>query len=405
MNILLAPVARLSRHWRLKTKFAVIAVVFLIPILFLAGQLALQARAQNYPWANMWPLAASLLCVLVGLYLFVGVYAAMNKTVRDISLAAHEFATGRLNHVMPGLPWDELGDIGRAFQGMQGELSNLIQSLQGQLGELRHETDVLSNAAGTALQASDEQYRRTSAMASALEELAVNTEHVSSMAQNSEGSAQQAQQGASRGNDIMVTVSGDIRRLADGVGRVGTVVEDMLAQSAKIEHISRMITEIANQTNLLALNAAIEAARAGEQGRGFAVVADEVRKLAERTRAATLDISVLIGEIRSKTELANQEMDQARSDTASGLNQINLCQQALAQIQKDIGAMTTNSEEIATAMSEQKTSSQQVARSVEDIARLTESSQAQAQGTAELTGRLRALADDLATMVGRFETN
>ena len=207
---------------------------------------------------------------------------------------------------------------------------------------------------------------------------------------------------AEGGEQKVATATDEMQRIAGTVSTAADKIRSLEARTNEISSIAGVIKEIAAQTNLLALNAAIEAARAGEQGRGFAVVADEVRKLAERTSAATEEIGGMIGAIQGDTSSAVGTMDQALPQVERG---VELAQEA-AQSLRDIrdGASTTLSRirDVALATREQSAASNAIAQQVESIAQMVEETSASMQQTAESAHSLERVARDLGDLVARF---
>jgi methyl-accepting chemotaxis protein len=180
------------------------------------------------------------------------------------------------------------------------------------------------------------------------------------------------------------------------------MIRSLESRTNEISSIANVIKEIAAQTNLLALNAAIEAARAGEQGRGFAVVADEVRKLAERTSAATEEIGGMIGAIQSDTASAVGAMDQALPQVERGVELAQEAAQSLRDIRDGAGTTLNRIRDVALATREQSAASNAIAQQVESIAQMVEETSASMQQTAESAHNLEQVAQELGALVARF---
>ena len=207
---------------------------------------------------------------------------------------------------------------------------------------------------------------------------------------------------AERGVSSMAHTAEEIRRTADQVKDTAVLIDTLHERSQAISQIIVAIRDIADQTNLLALNAAIEAARAGEQGRGFAVVADEVRKLAERTSSATLEITSLIGAIRSDTDRVAAGMGDASRQMHQGLELLGESSAALARIRETAEETLAKNSEISMAMQEQSHTSNDVAGNIQRIAEQNEQTSRLVAESAEIAGSLSQTASQLEALVGRF---
>jgi methyl-accepting chemotaxis protein len=239
-------------------------------------------------------------------------------------------------------------------------------------------------------------------MSAAVEELTVSVSHVSDGSQASERLARDTGRVAQDSEQSIQEVVNEIGKIATDVQLSASKISDLREKSNRIYDVVNVIREVAEQTNLLALNAAIEAARAGEQGRGFAVVADEVRKLAERTANSTMEISQIIDSIRDGVSDATQTITQSNVSMAKGVDLAKTALGSISTISQQTSLVMAAAQDIANALREQSVASSGIARSVEQIAQMAEQNSAATHSMAGSAKSLDQLAHDLNESVGRF---
>jgi methyl-accepting chemotaxis protein len=298
---------------------------------------------------------------------------------------------------------DEIGETTSALNQMKNNLREIVQAIAGTAEHVASASEELSSSASQQAQGAETQNSQTTQVATAMQEMSATVLQVSENSNKAAEASRQAAETAREGGLIVEETLGKMRVIADSVGGTAKKMEELGKSSDQIGRIAGVIDDIADQTNLLALNAAIEAARAGEQGRGFAVVADEVRKLAERTTTATKEIAQMIKNIQDETKTAVAAMEAGTKQVEEGVASTSRAGDSLKQIihmSDEVGEMITH---IATAATEQSSASEEINSNMEVIAKLVKESADGAQQSAKACQDLSGLALDLQNMVGKFD--
>ena len=298
---------------------------------------------------------------------------------------------------------DEVGKVVEHFNNLMRELQDALKNITDRVEETSKGVEVMNTAAKQVATSSASQASSTSAMAASVEEMTVSINTVSSSAEDAQGIAHDAGETSAEGGKIIERTAAEMVAISEVVAKASEVIQELGENSKQISSVVQVIKEVADQTNLLALNAAIEAARAGEQGRGFAVVADEVRKLAERTTQSTSEISTMIGKIQASAKEAVEEMAHVVQQVESGQVLAREAGERMVSIREKANKVSEAVTEISNALKEQTQASQEIAKHVESIAQMTDENNAAAEETASSAVRLDQLSTSVKNTVEQFK--
>ena len=344
-------------------------------------------------------LALLVLLGLVGWQVSSSVLQQLGGEPQAAAAVMQRVASGDLTASFDSAP---AGSLLRALGDMVGSLRQLVREINDDANRLVSNAETIATASDEVARAAEQQSDATSAMAAAIEELTVSSNHISDSARETARDTTEAVALSGQGTERVQQASQAIQKISDTVSDASGRIRALEDRAKQVSSIANVIKDIAGQTNLLALNAAIEAARAGEQGRGFAVVADEVRKLAERTSTATTEIEQMILGIQNDTSGAVDAMGAALPEVQEGVQLAASASESLQAIESGARRTLERVGEVADATKEQSAASTLIAQRVEQIANMVEETTGTIRGTAATAHQLQGIATSLKQLIGRF---
>ena len=344
----------------------------------------------------------SVLAMLLAVGAAVWLLRSKLQPLSDLVRQAEALGAGDLSARLNVASHDEIGQLARSFNQMGEALSTMVSHIRKAAEEVNSRAQALSGLSGGAYEGMEQQSGEITSMAGAVEEFSATSLNIADNMGNTERLAQENAQQTRIGRTSMQEASSSLEHIATALNSTATVINTLGQRSQEIGGIVGVITSIAEQTNLLALNAAIEAARAGEQGRGFAVVADEVRNLASRTREATDEISGMIQSIQQETGNAISTMERGNVLMQEGLSRNADVASALARIDEQSRSAGQQFAAITTATQEQSSTANVLSSNLQSIA-LANSEQREVVSNLAITAKeLETLAAGLRQEVDRF---
>ncbi|MBB1268805.1 methyl-accepting chemotaxis protein [Shewanella sp. SR44-3] len=348
-----------------------------------------------------------LTALVAGAFIFLALFVASSVS-RPITVVAEMFRNigegeGDLRQRLPVKGEDELAQLAKGFNSFISKIQESIIEVADTSQQLGLSAKDVSSQSNLTLSDSQIQKDRTMMVVTAINEMGATVNEIASNAAQAAVTARDADKGAVEGQNVVIRARTTINQLSKDVESVGEVIESLATHTKSIGSILDVIRAISEQTNLLALNAAIEAARAGEAGRGFAVVADEVRNLASRTAASTNEVQAMIDKLQSESGRAVDAMSQSRSRSREGVAAVDEASQSLSGISEQIAMISDMNIQVAAATEEQSTVVEEINRNVTEINDITHRTANTAQAAAQASQSLNQLAHRLDSLVARFK--
>ncbi|MBM3113484.1 methyl-accepting chemotaxis protein [Pseudomonas sp. P66] len=339
---------------------------------------------------------------LLIVYLYGGFYASTRHTLKSLGAVMDKVAAGDMTVSFRADSRDELGELGQVFNGTVQRIHDLIEQVGRTVVEVEHQAEQVHAVSARSNQAVSGQRGQIEQVATAMNQMSATAQEVARSAAAAVNSAHSVNQETVSGRGLVEVQQGNIARLAGEIDQSVVVINQLASDSQAISRVLEVIKSIAEQTNLLALNAAIEAARAGEQGRGFAVVADEVRTLAKRTQHSTEEIDQMISRLQGGVGAAVKAMDASHQVAAGTVGQSQQVQQALENILGAVGTIVDQNQQIAAAVEQQTAVAQDIDQNIVQINRAAEHTTQGAHQTEDASRQLSAQVMELKRLIGAF---
>src|SRR5580658_6622090 len=364
---------------------------------------ATQVAFAAYTSSRYWIIGAVTSALGLGLFLTIVITRSISNPVRQTVHVLESLSECDLRETLDINTKDELGIMAAALNRTIATFRSMIATIRQSAEQVASASEEISSGAGQTADSAQRQADQTHQAATAMQEMTATVQQISDHSQKAADTSRGAAEAAQRGGQVVEATLSSMRNIAAATTKTAALVSELGKSSQQIGKIVAVIDDIADQTNLLALNAAIEAARAGEQGRGFAVVADEVRKLAERTTKATKEIAEMIALVQQETKGAVQAMDLGTAQVQQGVEATNEAGSKLQMIIDAVERGASMIAQIATAATEQSLATEHVNNSVSEISNLTQQSAASSSETATACRDMSTLATDLQSLVNKFK--
>ena len=351
-------------------------------------------------------LAAIALMLPVIAFLYFAVKHSVTLPLHDVTRRLQDITEGEgdLTRRLEIKGEDEICAMARAFNGFMEKLQGIVGEVKASAGQVLNTADQLASLSERVATNSTTATSEAYAMAAQVEVMTYTLNDLANQAEDVQRVSLESSDHSARGGEVIHAAAHEMNQITAAVNDSSQIIHDLGRQSDQISQIVNVIREIADQTNLLALNAAIEAARAGEQGRGFAVVADEVRTLAERTSNSTQEIAGMIVKIQDGTHQAIESMTTGVARVSAGAALAQQAGEAINQIKSGVSQVVAGVNEISASLKDQSLSNNENSQKVEHIAKLSEQNSTAFQETARTVQHIDALARNLGNLVGRFRT-
>lgn len=345
------------------------------------------------------------LAVQIGLYFAIGwLIGFATRSVHELQLAMQAMqASGDLSKRVAVRSQDEIGKTAQAFNELAGGFQDIVTQVGRHAGQVSSAAHSLANDAEQLAQGSQQQSDAARTTSIEVDKVSNSIAQVAASAGSVTRLSSESMERATRGQQNLQEMVQELESVEHAVNETSTAVAEFIRSTKNITSMTQQVRDIADQTNLLALNAAIEAARAGEQGRGFAVVADEVRKLAEKSARSAAQIDAVTVSLGGQSEQVEKTVQRGLNALQSSQAHIRVVSAVLIEANASVGGVNLGLEEIAGSINTQRDASQQIAGNVDRIAKMANQSNEVIMRTAAAVRSMEQLSEDLAKTVGRFK--
>jgi len=349
--------------------------------------------------------AVLLVTLSIIVYLYLSFFMSVRATIKSFTRTAGVVAEGDFTRQIEVVGSDEMGQLRDAFNQMIDNIRQTLTAVKDSASEVGVNVSEVESIADRSREAVTVQLAQTNEVSTTIEEVAESAADVSRLAEEAEEAARSGQGKSDEAGKVVTRVMGEVGRLSDEMENSMAAVNRLAENSTSISSILETIKGIAEQTNLLALNAAIEAARAGEQGRGFAVVADEVRTLASRTQGSAQEIETLISDVQENIVKAVDTMRVNRDMVDATVKNSVQVSDTLAEIQQSMGDIQQRTDRIAGTAGQQREAATRLRTNLSEIRSTGEETSRNAEGTVQAVAKTRSIAESLGNKVGQFKVN
>jgi methyl-accepting chemotaxis protein len=395
----------LQQRWPVVHKKLIKPLSQLIPARVALVQSTFEASAAEGRQLNTLAIGSFILCVVGLLLIVLPLATSLGRAVDNLKVTLNKVAAGDLSARPDTTRQDELGDMARALETTLAQLREIISGVKDAADSLAGAADEMAGELTSIIQRGKERSAFMDRAASSIQSMSAAAVEIADGSAAAANASDEARGRAAAGDGRMENSIAATQRVETAVDNSAAVIQELSVATDRINEITNTIREIADQTNLLALNAAIEAARAGEQGRGFAVVADEVRKLAERTSASTSDITSMVEAIRSKTGSAVEAMTRVHDEVADGMRYARETRESFDGIVVAAEQVTQLARQIADATHAQLEASNATTRDMDQVMAMSAENSASLGRVGDISTKLSGMSHQLQQIIGRFRLN